>query len=76
MFKIESGIEVPKTERQSKYPFDAMEVGHSFFVECDNPDVRRPSVMTSAKSWAKKAGVERRFVARTVDGGLRCWRTA
>ena len=69
---IEKGIPVPKTnrsDRRSKYPFGAMEVGDSFFVK--NGNIRNMSRISSTH--AKKMSY--RFSCRTVDGGVRVWRT-
>jgi hypothetical protein len=31
---VEKNVELPKTQRKAKYPFNTMEVGDSFIVEC------------------------------------------
>ena len=69
---IEKGIPVaPLTGagRKNKYPFDAMEVGDSFFIKD-----------RTVKNFSRYCGVHgkrlaRKFVSRTVDGGVRVWRT-
>lgn len=70
-FTIEKGIPVPKkmVDRKSKYPFGAMEVGDSFFVKDGN--IRNMSRISSTH--AKK--MPYRFSCRTVEGGVRVWRT-
>lgn len=64
---IEKGIPMPRTSRA--YPFEAMEVGDSFWIH-------RKSISTMMTYWQKK--LKFKFAARTVekDGqrGLRVWR--
>lgn len=94
-FVIESGIEIPKTQRgggagNSKYPFDKLEVGQSFFVAKESKTLGG-TVSSANKRYAKETGEmrtnrkgnqvaatvqERMFVARAVEGGTRIWRTA
>lgn len=73
MIKIQKGIEMPNTKgRKMKYPFDTMEVGDSF----EYPKGRaKNSVLSSAKSWAKRNKEKKDFAVRTVDGKFRLWRT-
>ena len=71
-FTIEKGIPVPKqvgAGRKNKYPFDAMEVGDSFFVK----DGTVKTLSRSCGIYGKR--LERKFASRTVDGGVRVWRT-
>lgn len=71
-FTIEKGIPVPKqvgAGRRNKYPFDAMEVGDSFFIK----DGKVKTFSRTCGHHGKRLG--RRFASRTVDGGVRVWRT-
>jgi len=71
-FTIEKGVPVPKqvgAGRKNKYPFDAMEVGDSFFVK----DIKVKAISKTCGSHGKR--LSRRFASRTVDGGVRVWRT-
>jgi hypothetical protein len=76
MIEIQSGIPIPEinrnphTQRHSKYPWHTMNVGDSFFV----PNVTVKGFAGTAYSAGKRHG--RTYVARTVDGGVRVWRTA
>lgn len=71
-FTIEKGIPVAKSigrGRKNKYPFGAMEVGDSFFVkEGKGKNISRVCCMYGKS-------LTRRFTCRTVDGGVRVWRT-
>lgn len=71
-FTIEKGIPVPKqvgAGRRNKYPFDAMEVGDSFFIK----DTKVKTISRTCGHHGKRLG--RKFASRTVDGGVRVWRT-
>ncbi len=71
-FHIEKGIPVPKMTgagRKTKYPFDVMEVGDSFFVK----DAKVKTLSRTCGSHGKR--LSRKFISRTVEGGVRVWRT-
>lgn len=71
-FTIDKDIPVPKqvgTGRKNKYPFDALEVGDSFFVK----DAKVKTLSRTCGSHGKR--LSRKFTSRTVDGGVRVWRT-
>lgn len=68
MFKIEKAVPIPRGN--AKYPFKEMQVGDSFFV----PKDRVKNAQIAAYAWAKRNGVV--LASRSVDGGLRIWRTA
>lgn len=72
MFAIEDNIPppVPTKGRPQLYPYDRLEVGQSFFVP--NGDYR--TISTCARRWGRSNN--RSFVARTINGGVRLWRTA
>jgi hypothetical protein len=94
-FVIEDAVPMPKIKRvgggNSLYPFDALEVGQSFFVGKEakslastvaNANLRYAEVIPGETRINRK-GVEvpkttqtRKFEVRAVDGGARIWRTA
>lgn len=78
MFKIDKNVKMPpKGQKPSKYPFQQMEVGDSFFVP--NPKDKKRSPITSATHSANKKLAPKRFTSRTVTEsgvmGMRIWRT-
>lgn len=71
-FHIEKGIPVPKMTgagRKTKYPFESMEVGDSFFIK----DTKVKTISRTCCQHGKR--LSRKFASRTVDGGVRVWRT-
>jgi len=66
MFQIEKNVPLPK-----KYPFDEMEVGDSFELL---DTMKRNTVNIAARRYGDKTG--KKFVVRTKDKKLRCWRLA
>lgn len=63
-----------KREAKSKYPFEDMEVGDSFFVKCDEETLssKRSTVLSSSIYYGKMAG--KKFTSRTFPEGFRIWR--
>ena len=76
---IETGVPIPTVSKPTrvKYPWADMEVGNSFLIECKPADAQktRASLVASARSWAKRHAPRRKFSVRSVDGGVRVWRT-
>lgn len=72
MLKVEKGITVPRVRRYTKYPFDKMEVGDSFY--CDG--ATRNSIASSASRYARNKGQGKKFTIRKEGNGCRCWRIA
>lgn len=73
MLKIDKGVPMPKpakTERPAKYPFSVMEVGDSFLVEGKTATAFAAQLQRAGRDYGRK------FALRTVDGGIRVWRTA
>lgn len=72
MFAIEDNIPPPANMvgRPSLYPYQALEVGQSFFV----PRGDRKNISVCISRYRKKTG--REFIVRQVQGGVRVWRTA
>jgi hypothetical protein len=81
--EIEDGIPIPPRQMPTPappvWPFDRLEIGQSFRIPVDDPD---PRVASEVADRARKlaTGYARRhpghwFVVRTVEGGVRVWRT-
>lgn len=71
-FPIDKDIPIPGygvRGPQAKYPWAALGVGDSFYVQTEKPQNFIRNVY--AKNRDRK-----HFVARKVDGGVRVWRTA
>lgn len=67
---IEDGVPMPRPLREGggcKYPFQALEVGQSFFVLAS-----RETLSTPASRWGKRLG--RKFAVRKEGQGQRVWR--
>lgn len=71
-YKIQKNVPIPKrTKTKSKYPFDKMGVGDSFY----SPG-KPAGLYVAARKWAKENNSESRFAVRAEGEGSRCWRTA
>lgn len=68
-FKIESGIPIPSKSGDSRYPFREMKVGDSFFV----PGKKAANLAGCLGYYRTRYKIT--LVTRTVDGGVRVWRT-
>lgn len=69
---VESGIPTPSG--RSGYPFQAMEIGDSFFVAA-NAEANKKLATTigaAARNFSKKHATK--FTIRLVEKGVRCWR--
>jgi phenylalanyl-tRNA synthetase beta subunit len=44
MYKIEKGIPSPLTTGKTKYPITKMEIGDSFFIECEDSEKQAKTV--------------------------------
>ena len=70
MIKIDKGVEIPAGGNPPKYPFNELEeIGDSFFIEG-----RESTQISSSMQAAKHRYSDRKFISRTVDGGVRVWR--
>ena len=69
--KIEKGVALPAVEARRKpaWPLRLMEVGDSFFIK----DTKVKTISRTCGQHGKRLG--RKFASRTVDGGVRVWRT-
>ena len=66
---IEKNVEIPAERLRVHYPYKEMEVGDSFFVV----DTKLARVCNNNYRMQKILG--KKFVARSIDGGVRVWRT-
>lgn len=67
--KIEKNIPFKGTASYSKYPFKEMEVGDSFFVECDNTVIARTIYV-----YRKDGNEAKKFSTKKEKTGRRVWR--
>ena len=68
--KIEKGIPLPASGKGApKYPYVGCEVGDSFFVPG-----KKPVHMSGHCSSVRRRYPERKYISRTVPGGVRVWR--
>lgn len=70
--KLESGVEIPKEDRQA-YPWKEMKVGQSFFM----PGKKGTRARMAAYIWGTRNGAKFKTVSVTEGGkkGARIWRT-
>ncbi len=66
-FVIEKDIPAPKG-RNTKYPFDDMEIGDSFVA----PNTARSNLSAAASAAGRK--LRRKFVTADTENGPRVWR--
>ena len=81
MYKIDKKIPLrPKKIGCDKEndPLDKMNVGDSFFIECERPDI--PAIRNEIYYEVMKINNKLitknkvKFTIRTVDNGIRCWK--
>lgn len=78
MAEIESDVPIPvATERgrpfKRVYPFKDMKVGDSmFYAMPDGAAAKRRRPVHAAYKYGQRSG--KRFVSRSVEGGIRIWR--
>lgn len=69
-YEIEKSICIPNIAKKGpkrKYPFVDMEVGDSFFLPQGTKAI-------SVSAAIQGRALNRKFVTRTVEGGMRVWR--
>lgn len=70
--KIDTNVPIPPEvvpkKRILKYPFAELNLGESFFI----PDLPYKRMTPLARYWSRK--LNRQFIVRKVDGGVRVWR--
>lgn len=64
---VEKGIAIPVASRATKYPWDKMEIGDSFFM-----DVSVTSASAAASNARKRYGFF--YTVRAENAGSRVWR--
>lgn len=71
MYKIEKGVPIPDRRLKIiKYPWETMDIGDSFFVEGKHTR----NLTGAAHNYGKNHN--KIFSCRTVNNGVRVWRTA
>ena len=73
---VESDIPVQGKNRRYKYPFHELEIGQSFCVRCHQIEKQRLMDSMTSCRWQAEQKFGGKFVIRTVNGGIRVWRTA
>jgi hypothetical protein len=71
---IEKAVPLPQQHRptrSSKYPFADMEPGDSFLAT----DVKATTMYSSVARYVRSCGNTKKFTVRSVEGGVRVWRT-
>ena len=79
-YEIEKDVPLCSSlSKSNKYPIDQMEVGDSFFApHPDSKKARQNALRRNAgpyRKLPKHVTEQRHFVTRTVEGGVRIWRT-
>jgi len=74
MIKIEKNVPIPnkkRSGRKTKYPFDKMEIGDSFFTD----NILPIALYQAAHHWNKRSGNKYRWKAyKEGEFGARIWR--
>jgi len=76
--KIDKNVPIPETQyrgqKESKYPFDKLGIGDSFFIECNKENAR--AKQSTLCALASRFGKNKRksFIVKQVLGGVRVWR--
>jgi hypothetical protein len=68
MIKIEKGVPIPRRGNNTKYPWDKLEPGDSFFIA----GKKTSQISGSFVSAKRRLGI--RLTARAENGGTRIWR--
>lgn len=78
-FTIEADIPMPTRQggrAGSKYPFAALDVGESFLVPHGaDKEVSVGTLRSSLSAFKRRNPDSGKFSVRTVEGGVRVWRT-
>lgn len=75
-FKIEKNLPIPNAVSGSKkYPFARMGLNESIFLEGAEITGKEYSAARRIAHYRQGKGQQCKFAARTVDGGIRIWRT-
>jgi hypothetical protein len=73
-FKITKAKDLPPPQKRTKYPWDQLEVGDSFFVPCA-PE-KMPVLATSLTASGNRRVKDYRITTRREKDGIRVWRIA
>jgi hypothetical protein len=76
MFKIDHDVPIPNAPRNSRYPWDQMQVGDSFFVpdpDGKNGHLKLLNTMAGCASNQKKKK-KTVYTVRSESNGVRIWR--
>ena len=76
--KIEKNIPIPECLIHSKYGFEIMEVGDSFFVKCESDEDKRKMrthILSVARNFRNRKKLYWKFRAINEEHGVRLWRT-
>ena len=71
MVVIDNNVEAAAL--RMRYPLKDMSVGDSFFVEATDRTVMARRIRSSIQFYTKN-NPSTKFIVRSVDGGVRCWR--
>ena len=66
--KLEITNETPMPKMRNRYPYESMEVGDSFLV--DNISMQ----LVCNYNYRANKRLDRKFIARRTDDGIRVWR--
>lgn len=82
MLKVEKGIEMPITKNkhpETKYPFETMEIGDSFFSPTDYIPNERSRIYAAARRFQIVSKKDWLFTSKAInekgERGVRVWRT-
>ena len=73
MYKIEKKVPIECQTRKTPFPFASLEIGDSFFVPAQDFNRRKVS---NDVFYRNSTDGGKRYVTRTVEGGVRVWRVA
>jgi len=73
---IDARIPIPEPKPKGKYPFEVMQPGDSFLVQCAKKDFKkvRANVRNASRRVEKKSKFKFTTEISVDEGGVRCWR--
>lgn len=77
-FKIEKNVPLPPVDGNRNTLAGYLRklgINESFFVECDKESQRRKYLSISSSKYTIGRELKRKFIIRSVEGGIRIWRT-
>ena len=73
--KVENNVPIPQPNtKQSKYPWNKMEVGDCFIVKGKYSHKKQVNIASTANGWAKRNNPNAKFTVRKDEKGIRIWR--